>query len=377
MRIPVTAVSAAVVLTLLLAVLTPFIISKTVTWPHSYYLLTSEWKFGQPESPWAYRLAKPVLAGLLGGDNRYSFVVLTYMALVAAQIGLYVLLIEFGLSRGYAMLGMSVFAFSYPFRKALMYPWMLDDWNQMFLIWGLILIHRRQWGYFAVWLALACSNHEHTLFLVPILLFDQWPAIAGGREIKPLAALVPAGIVFLVIRKVVPIPNKAFFSYYFSPVNITSCYNLQGGILNIINLVYGTFSIFWLLALFGLWRLPLSRIEKAALVVIPLSFLQLIVGCDTSRLVAVNFALIALIGFRFLQQIHRGWTVFAVAVFFLRSTARFGGISMFHPHWILMIPSQVFTIVEFLAVLILFLSCRSPGRAGNSAGIASPESPVC
>jgi len=355
-------IAAAVVITLLVAVLTPFILSKTVTWPHSYYLQTADWKFGTPESPWAYRLVKPVLAGLLPGDNRYSFIVLTYLALILAQIGLYALFVEFSLPPGLAFTGMVLFAFSYPFRKAMMYPWMLDDWNQMFIIWGLLLIAREKWRYFAVWLALGCANHEHVLFLVPVLIVSQWRSIRKNHTLRPILTLIPAAAVFFIIRQVIQIPNREFFSYYLSLANIASCYELQGGIRNIINLVYNTFSIFWLLTAFGLWKLKLSKIEQSAIILIPLSFVQLIVGCDTSRLVAVNAALIFMISLQLLRKLHWGWTVFAAGTFILRSIARFGGISLFHPRWLLMLPTQVFTFVELIGFLVLFWMYRKEIR---------------
>ncbi|MBN1551135.1 hypothetical protein JW979_06685 [bacterium] len=365
LSIPFQIIALSVLLTLLCGVLTPYQLSKTNTWPNNYYIMTSEWKFGQPESPWAYRLLKPIVAGLMPGDVRYNYIILTYISLIISAAGIYQLLRIFAVPSLQSTFAVIAFAFSYPFRNSLKYPWMLDDVTFLFLIFGVIAITLNKRTVFSILLTLGVCNHEHVLFLVPVYFFWVFSrrsfSIRLNDLIMDMFYLIPAAIMFIGIRIMIPIPNKEFFSYYLSAANIARCYQLQGGLFNIINLTYNTFGFLWILSLFACLKLKLSGIEKAVIFVVPLSLIQLVFGCDTIRLVAVNLPLLFILSFRVLSKIQPAWTFFTLVVLLIRSfsRSRFAGVSLFHPQWLMTIPTEAIVGVEMLAFLLLMYFYRN------------------
>ena len=345
----------ALLITLVIGILTPYILNKTETWPNCYYLQTSRLQFGVPESPWAYRLLKPLIAGLMPGDEAYSFIVLTYLALFIGLLGIFELSREAELNPKYRYLAMVLYGFSYTFRKALVYPWMLDDWNMMFLIFGLIFIYRDQILSFSVILAIGVLNHEHAFFLIPIFLLSKNINYWKNNWIRCLGAVLPSLLIFIAIRIIIPIPNSDYFSYYLSYQNIKACYAIQGGISNIVNLVYGTFGFIWVTSALALWKCKLNLIERTTIFMVPLSCFQLAFGCDTSRLVAINLPLLLIVSLKLLERLPAFWSFFAGGSFIFRSLARFAGISIFHPKWLLVMPTLLITLIELIFCLILIL----------------------
>ncbi len=353
--VPLHVVVSSISLTIFLAAFSPSNIRTTTSWLASFYFKTARFEFGTVICPWAYRFFKPVLCGIMPGDERFNFPTLTYIFLSLGLIGIYLLIREFNMSSQSAYSGMILFAFSYPFRHTLIFPWFLDDVTQCLIIYGVLLVARKNYPLFSLILFLGTLNHEHIFILIPVFFIHILSRFGAKKSVRYLMYLAPALLTFYFVRKYVPVPNLDYLSYYFRRDNIIGCYNQQGGIINMINVGYNTFGFLWLASLFGIARGNLSTIEQSIFLTFPLSAAQLIIGCDTSRLLAVNLVLLILISIRSFSGIHFGWTIFLVASFVMRSLARFSPESVFHPWWLLQIPDILLTLMELSAFLVLML----------------------
>ena len=357
--LPLWVIVFATILTLFVGILSPYNLNQTQRWPALYYIQTAEGHFGMPVSPWAFRLAKPLLSGWMPRDPVDNFVILTYLGLIAGLLGVYLLLDHIKLTTLEKLVGLILYALSYPFRLSLIRPWKMDDWTLAILVFGILFIIQRKHTLFGLVFFLGALNHEHALFLIPLyILYELVSGTKRGIVFSGLY-LIPGLIAFIAIRLIIPIPNEGFASYYLSWFNIKRCYSLQGGIQNILNLGYNTFGFLWLVALYGVIKKPIGILEKGLILFFPLTVLQLIIGCDTCRLLSINLPFLIPVSLLKLRSKHWGWTVFLVLTSTWRSLAKFAAISPFHPKVLIQTPTIVVVLIELLAFCWLVASDRN------------------
>ena len=210
--------------------------------------------------PFSYRLLGPYLAGLAGDGSISGFHLLTLFSSLAMVICLYFLFISMGISRSSAFLALVMLVLN-------KHLFGISTWNifqvkdtlslALVAVMFLALRHDRR-TVFCVSLAAGAATGELALLMIPVLfLYDFHTGRLPGDWKNPIIIILPALIVFTVIRLVIP------------PVGGLS---LFGAVIH-----YG-----------GKLRYPMTWFGLLLNPFIPLAFLPLIFFGETGRFIKKN-----------------------------------------------------------------------------------------
>ncbi len=157
--------------------------------------------------PFSYRLLGPYLAGLTGDRSITGFLLLTIFSSLAMVICLYFLFVSMGISRSSTFLALIILVLN-------KHLFGISNWNifqvkdtlslALVAMMFLALRHDRR-IIFCVTLAAGAAAGELALLMIPVLfLYDFHTGRLPGDWKNPIIAVLPALIVFTVIRLVIP-----------------------------------------------------------------------------------------------------------------------------------------------------------------------------
>ncbi|MBU8921352.1 MAG: hypothetical protein KOO63_05985 [Bacteroidales bacterium] len=157
--------------------------------------------------PFSYRLLGPYLSGLAGDGRIAGFQLLTIFSSLAMVICLYFLFISMGISRSSAFLALVMLVLNkHLFGSGNWNIFQVKDTLSMALVAVMFLALRNDRRIvFSVALAVGAASGELALLMIPVLfLYDFIKGRLPGNWKNPILVVLPALIVFVVIRLVIP-----------------------------------------------------------------------------------------------------------------------------------------------------------------------------
>lgn len=268
------------------------------------FMAENPYAFKYAYIPWNYRVFVPYLAALLPAAINFNFLLLQIFAFAAVNLLLFFWVRDLGLDYLKSLCICCLFSFSYAGTYNLHNITHVGFYEHLVILLGVIYIYRKQYWWLAAIVFTGGFVKESIALLIPLYFFC---ALERKRVLEILGRSVLLGIIFLsvfyFIRSGAIFTNEVYwrdYLNYYLGFDCSIIYNQYGGWQGALKGIYLTFPILWLLLPLGI--VYSNGYSRRFLLLIPLTFLQLSVGCDVSRMIAVCFpAFLLVISFYFRQ----------------------------------------------------------------------------
>jgi hypothetical protein len=315
--------------------LTPAQLNHTSRPDGIHYESVVQWNLETMRSPWCFRLLTPVLVRSAAATGWFPdpYMAVTYPLVLAVGILLWLLMRNRGISALTATIMTVLFFFSYPSRKMLHQMSTADPLAMLLLCGGIWAVFEKRYRLFGVITAVGAVNREVAFLLIPIAYINWADTVFDTKAIRKLFWTIPAFLIALTVRMLVPVEGPGFLAFYFNPAYLKECSDAQGGVTGMLYLAYSTFGIFWLIAFLEGIRRP-GRTFYLFLSFTLICFSSCFVAHNTSREMMAVFPFLFILTGQFADRSRRLLLpIFLIGL--LHSLVKFGAMSSWHPLWIL------------------------------------------
>ena len=343
-----------------------------------------------PSAPFRYRVVTPVLAWLLPTSRLVGFAVVNVSALAASGVVVYSYLRDLGFGVRRAGFGLALFVVS-PAVAYLSTNLVLVDGVTMFMLacvfWA---AYRDRLVVFALLLALGVATKESVLFALPIygLYCLQRRGVRG--VIRPVAAAIPAGAMYLGLRVFYGFSGDTLSAIVARGVG-AQLDKFAMSVFYIPYEVYSAFGTLWVLAaLWGVLTLPRVVRERsvdrrtaflaAGIAVVPLAFLQPLIARNITRVLFIAFPVVIPTALLAIDHLSRRLRLAFCGFAALAGVAGVGGALVVLPSLAGSVESVSLPAIQYLALvgaaneLVVILAVVFAGGS-DDAGVGKPSVP--
>lgn len=264
------------------------------------------------EYPYDYRVLIPWLVSVLPVPHAAGFAVITFLSLAATLWCLHLYLQADGLSPGYVLFALLLFATGYGVTFNLYHDRLIDPAAIACLSGGLVLMQRQKTAWFSLLLTIGVLCKESTLFLIPVY---GWQTLSSRRfSWRQGLVVAPALVVFFGVR------GLGLFGQHTSNYTwqqITQVFSYQtanyGSVgYALLVAIAASFGSLWLAAGLGWSRSSqTTRVYSLFLIFVAI---QLVLGGDWIRMLTVAAPVLFPLALTYLAQARRtGLLVLLVA----------------------------------------------------------------
>jgi len=213
------ALGGVALITLVMAVrgLMPYRDPAFANYDHMTYLAMAEQGIGSPGKasvpPFCWRILTPWIAGELPLPAPAAFFVITWLSVVGATVGVYLLVVRRGHAHRIGVLAQLAFlTFFWAVGQNIWSYLMVDALTLVLLIAGLIVLQERSWtagarcaalGLLLVLGALAKESYLMLAAAAGIALWREPGSSRAARAVRALVTIAPAVLVMLAVRRAI------------------------------------------------------------------------------------------------------------------------------------------------------------------------------
>lgn len=240
--------------------------------------------------PFTYRPLTPALVHLLPTSIETGFIVVNLLGIVATGVAFVYYLRAIGFTERLSYFGMGLLLLSPMLVYNVVNVYLVDVLSYLFTVLALYAIVTHNDRLLAVSLVLGVLSKETALIAVPVYLLYRWRLEGRTTLRRAIPVVAPAAMTFVAIRLFYGL------SSYFSLATIqggiaAQLTKIQTSVFYLPAEVASVFGTLWLAGLLGARRTDSDFLEVAMLV-LPLTFLQVLVAKDTARVLFVGFPLV-------------------------------------------------------------------------------------